>query len=678
MKNLIWLIPIFPLAGFLINGLFWRSMSKRATAWIGCTSVGLSTVLAFGAVIDWIMSMGIHQPFYLNLYLWIPAGQLHTIFGTLVDVSIPIGMQIDALSALMVLFVSFVGFWIHIYSIGYMHDDPGFTRFFSYINLFMFAMFVLILADNFLMMFVGWEGVGLCSYLLIGFYYTQKWPADSGKKAFIVNRIGDFGFLLGMFVIFWVFGSLSYHEVFGQALANPELYAPFATIIGICLFIGATGKSAQLPLYVWLPDAMAGPTPVSALIHAATMVTAGVYMVTRCNVIFRLSPTAMAVVAIVGGVTAFFAATMGVAQRDIKKILAYSTISQLGYMFLAAGVGAYVYAMFHVLTHAFFKACLFLGSGSMIHACHTNDIFEMGGLKKSMPTTFRTYFIATLAISGIFPFAGFFSKDGILASVFASGMGHGWVFGLYALGLGGAFITAFYMFRSVFVAFFGEYRGSAHPHESPRTMTLPLIVLAALSLVGGWIGLGFPFPERFNLIKHFLNTIVPEIHGMEHHTAHVSPALEWLLILGSLAVAGLGIFTAWALYMKDRDWGWVKGFVTRHPVLHRVVFNKYYVDELYGATVVAGTMNLANGSATFDARAIDGVVNGTRHATVGTSIFSGFFDLRIVDGLVNLSAWLADAMGRVFRKVQTGVVHNYALILGLGAFCALAIYIFMK
>lgn len=634
----LWLIPALPLVGFLLNAIFGSRLGKKFVTWVGCGSVGLATVYAMWVVLHYLTHF-YGATLNYDFFTWI----------SVADLKVSFAFQIDPLSVLMLFFVTFVGFWIHIYSIGYMADDPSYSRFFGYMNLFMFAMLVLVLADNFLLMFVGWEGVGLCSYLLIGFYFKEKWPADSGMKAFVVNRIGDFGFLLAMFFVFTLFGSLKFTEVFDRALADPEHFAPFALVIGLCLFLGATGKSAQLPLYVWLPDAMAGPTPVSALIHAATMVTAGVYMVTRCNVLFRLSPGAMAVVAIIGAVTALFAATMGVAQRDIKKILAYSTISQLGYMFLAAGVGAYGYAMFHVLTHAFFKACLFLGSGSMIHACHSNDIFEMGGLKKKMPITFWTFMFATIAISGIFPFAGFFSKDGILASVFAAGMHQQWIYMLYGLGLLGAVITAFYMFRAVFISFYGEYRGEAHPHESPLSMTLPLMILGALSLAGGWIGLGFPFPKDWNRIIHFLDPVVPEIHGHLHHHAHPAASVEWLLIFASLAAAGVGIFIAWRLYRKDREWKSVSRFVENHPRVHDVVFNKYYVDEIYAAVFIRPFTKLA-------------------------SFCSFVLDSILIDGTANLTGFFTQLAGDILRFFQTGNVRNYALALFLGVVAVLWIF----
>ncbi len=634
MKEFFFLIPFFPLLGFIIIGLFWKKLPKNMTSIIGCGSVGLSTLFAFGSVIDWALH-SIHHPLYETLFVWIPAGELLTKFFGNQPLVLSFSFQLDSLSSLMVLFVTFVGFWIHIYSIGYMGKEEGYNRFFSYLNLFMFSMLILVLADNFVLMFIGWEGVGLCSYLLIGFYYKDEWPQNAGKKAFITNRIGDWGFLMGIFFIFYIFGSLKYEDVFTKALEEPEKFAPFATIICIFLFIGATGKSAQLPLYVWLPDAMAGPTPVSALIHAATMVTAGVYMVSRCNPLYRLSPTAMTIVAIVGGLTALFAATMGIAQKDIKKILAYSTISQLGYMFLAAGVGAYFYAMFHVLTHAFFKACLFLGSGSVIHACHTNDIMEMGGLKKYMKTTHWTFLLATLAISGFPLFSGFFSKDGILSSVFSYGMHHTLGFILYGIALLTAIITAFYMGRAYFITFWGEYRGKGHPHESPKSMTSALIVLGILSLIGGFIGLP---GEKYNLFHKFLEPILPLKEGLLEPPHHLSFHTEVVLISLSVMAAFLGLFLAFKLYVKDKDWNFVKNFVLKHPFLYNVVYNKYYVDEFYGKTVVAGVLKSSFAMAKFDLNYIDGAVNAIRHATVGTSFFSGFFDLRFIDGIVNLLA----------------------------------------
>lgn len=671
MKDLFFLVPFFPLLGFLIIGLFWKKLPKNIVSWIGCGSVGLSTITAFLSVIDWA-AHSIHHPLYKTLFLWIPAGELPTKFFGVEPLVLSFAFQLDSLSALMILFVTFVGFWIHIYSTGYMAHEEGYNRFFAYLNLFMFSMLILVLADNLPLMFIGWEGVGLCSYLLIGFYYKEEWPQNAGKKAFIVNRIGDWGFLLGIFFTFYIFGSLRFENVFERALSEPEKFAPFATIICLFLFVGATGKSAQIPLYVWLPDAMAGPTPVSALIHAATMVTAGVYMVSRCNPLFRLSPEAMLVVSIIGGLTALFAATMGIAQRDIKKVLAYSTISQLGYMFLAAGVGAYVYAMFHVLTHAFFKACLFLGSGSVIHASNTNDIMEMGGLKKYMKTTHWTFLIATLAIAGFPFFSGFFSKDGILSSVFSFGMHHTIGYILYSIALLTAVITAFYMGRVYFITFWGEYRGKGHPHESPKSMTSALVVLAILSLVGGFIGLP---GEKYNLFSKFLEPVLPLKEGLVEPPHHIPLKLEAVLILVSIVAALSGLFIAYKLYVKDREWNFVKNFVSKYPNLYKTVFNKYYVDEFYGMTFVSGTLKAAEGLAKFDLKGIDGAVNAVRHATVGTSLFSGFFDLRFVDGIVNLIAKFLGHWGNVWRRMQTGVLQHYAFILTFGIFFIITIYL---
>ncbi len=501
----------------------------------------------------------------------------------------------------MVGFVTFVGFLIHLYSVGYMHGEPDrdYARYFGYLNLFMFAMLTLVTGSNLPVLFVGWEGVGLCSYLLIGFYFEKDWCAAAGMKAFIVNRIGDFGFLLAIFFAFYYFGTLEFQGLF-DAMAGDHggHFAGAATIIGLLLFVGAIGKSAQIPLFVWLPDAMAGPTPVSALIHAATMVTAGVYMVARCNYFYQMSPTAMLTVAVIGGVTAVFAATIGLVQNDIKKVLAYSTVSQLGYMFLAAGVGAYVVAIFHVVTHAFFKACLFLGSGSVIHACGgEQDMRKMGGLKKYMPTTYWTFLVATIAIAGIFPFAGFFSKDEILAKVFAAGYGdlnhHGGVYYLlWALAVIGAILTAFYMFRLVFMTFHGDFRGGEeaehHLHESPWTMTLPLQILGVLSIIGGFIGVpGFLWghPEH-NLIDRFLEPVVMHLDHGGHAGAHPGLGLELGLIFLSLAAAGFGIWMAYRFYYVDKGFTRASSLAARFPFAYKMLLNKYWVDELYDATVI--------------------------------------------------------------------------------------------
>ena len=475
MLGFLWLIPILCLAGAVLNLLLGAIKApKTVVTVVGVGSVGIATLAAYVALWEYLQQP--YSEIIERYFTWISAG----------EITVNASFQLDPLSAVMLAFVTLVGFLIHVYSVGYMHSESeaGYARYFAYLNLFMFAMLLLVLGSNLAVLFVGWEGVGLCSYLLIGYYFEKQWCAAAGSKAFIVNRIGDLGFLLAIFTTFAVFGSVEFSEVFSAAAGHPHQYAGAATIIALLLFVGAIGKSAQIPLYVWLPDAMAGPTPVSALIHAATMVTAGVYIVARCNVFFRLSPTAMLVVAVIGGVTALFAATIGLVQNDIKKVLAYSTVSQLGYMFLAAGVGAFSIAIFHVVTHAFFKACLFLGSGSVIHAnSGEQDMTRMGGLRKYMPTTYWTFLVATLAIAGIPIFAGFFSKDEILARVFAAGAtdlnGFGDVYRiLWYLAVGGALLTAFYMFRAVYMTFHGTFRGGEeaerHLHESPRSMTVPL------------------------------------------------------------------------------------------------------------------------------------------------------------------------------------------------------------
>jgi NADH-quinone oxidoreductase subunit L len=605
-------------------------------------------------------------------------------------VDISASFQVDPLSAVMLGFVTFVGFLIHLYSVGYMHSesDRAYARYFSYLNLFMFAMLTLVLGSNLPVLFVGWEGVGLCSYLLIGFYFEKDWCASAGMKAFLVNRIGDFGFLLAIFFAFFYFGTLEFGAMHDALAADHHgHFATAATIIGLLLFVGAIGKSAQIPLYVWLPDAMAGPTPVSALIHAATMVTAGVYMVARCNFFYQLSPTAMLTVAVIGGVTAVFSATIGLVQNDIKKVLAYSTVSQLGYMFLAAGVGAYIAAIFHVVTHAFFKACLFLGSGSVIHACSgEQDMRKMGGLKKYMPTTTWTFIAATLAIAGIPPLAGFVSKDAILAKVFEAGYtdlnGHGGAYYLlWFLGLAGAALTAFYMFRLVYMTFFGEFRGGDeaehHLHESPWTMTLPLQILAVLSVVGGLL-LGFPgilFKlEGWSFIDRFMGPVILHTHGAEHHGHALSLGLEWGLVALSVAVALAGIVVATRFYFWDPGFTRAAHLASRFPFAYRLLLNKYWVDELYAATVVRGTIKLADLLWEFDARVVDGAVNGTRHTTVGSSWLSGIFDLRVVDGAVNLVGDTYDVASRQFRRLQVGFAQGYAMVMVFGAAVLLGIF----
>ena len=628
----LWIIPALPLAGFAVNGLLGKRLGKSFVSAVGAGSVGLAAVVAFSRLIPFLA--GDHAPIVERIASWISTGGF----------SADLALRLDPLSALMTGFVTFVGFWIHVYSIGYMrHDETaaGYARYFAYLNLFMFAMLTLVLAQNFLLLFVGWEGVGLCSYLLIGYYYEREYAADAGKKAFIVNRIGDFGFLLGMFGIFSLFGSLDFDSVFPAAAADPGRYAPSLTIVCLCLFLGAVGKSAQVPLSVWLPDAMAGPTPVSALIHAATMVTAGVYMVARCNVLFRLAPEAMGVVAVVGAVTALFAGIIAVAQNDIKKVLAYSTVSQLGYMFLACGVGAYVAGMFHVMTHAFFKACLFLGSGSVIHAMGgEQDMRKMGGLKSRLPLTYWTFLIATLAIAGIPPLAGFFSKDAILAGVFEH---ERWV--LWGIGLFTAGLTAFYMFRLVSLTFEGGFRGTPeqehHLHESPPSMTVPLVILAALSVVGGWIGLPKVLGENADKFGAFLSPILLPLAITVEGSEHVlSISAEWLLMGVSVAaaVAGLLIARNWYVRQQGRP---AEKLAASLPGLYRLVADKFRVDELYDALIVRS----------FDwlARVLWKVV-----------------DVLIIDGILNAGAFLVELAGDLLRFLQTGNVRNYALSLFLG------------
>jgi NADH-quinone oxidoreductase subunit L len=510
------LIILFPLAGALINGLLGKKLPKSAVSFIGPAAIGLSFVVVVFSFMKLLQLPVEERSIEQTLFTWISSGNLNVGFNLL----------FDQLSAIMALIVSGVSFLIHIYSVGYMGEDKGYSKFFTYLNLFVFMMLILVLGDSYLMMFIGWEGVGLCSYLLIGFWFEEKANADAGKKAFIVNRIGDFGFLLGMFLIFNVFSSLNYHEVFEQAKNVQNINGGIFVAMTLLLFVGAIGKSAQIPLYVWLPDAMAGPTPVSALIHAATMVTAGVYMVARSSVLYALAPTSMMVVACVGAATALFAATIGITQFDIKKVLAYSTVSQLGYMLIAVGVGAFSAGIFHLMTHAFFKALLFLGAGSVIHAMHhayhathnhddPQDMRNMGGMRKYMPVTYKCFLLATLAIAGAPLFSGFFSKDEILWFAFSSSRGG---VGFWLIGVLAAGITAFYMFRLLFMTFFGENRLKAeeqnHLHESPKTITIPLIVLAVLSVFGGFIGIPEAFIKHANLFEHFLDPVFEDAHNI--------------------------------------------------------------------------------------------------------------------------------------------------------------------
>jgi NADH-quinone oxidoreductase subunit L len=594
----LWLIPVLPLAGAALNGLWGRRFSKTV---VNAIAIG-SVLLSLFWVVKTLLGLGaLEQPYVERYYTWIQSGTLQ----------IGADFMVDRLSAVMLMIVTGVGLLIHIYAIGYMEHEGGYYRFFSYLNLFMFFMLVLVLAANYLVMFVGWEGVGLCSYLLVGFYFLEKFATDAGKKAFIVNRIGDYGFSLAVFLIFVHFGTFDFGRVFSQAAhLTPDVGVGAMTAICLLLFVGATGKSAQIPLYVWLPDAMAGPTPVSALIHAATMVTAGVYMVVRSATLFNLAPIAMEVVAVVGLATAVLAATIGLAQTDIKKVYAYSTVSQLGYMFLGCGTGAYSAGIFHVMTHAFFKALLFLGAGSVIHALHgEQDLRNMGGLRKLAPITFFTLLCASLAISG-FPFtAGYFSKDEILASAYHHAP---WMFWIGVITAG---MTAFYVFRALFLAFFGEYRGDPHkhPHESPLVMTVPLMFLAAGSLFGGFIN-----------VPRWLEPLFPL--ASESH----DPTVLFISVSAGL----IGIALAYVMYVARP--GLADSVAASLGGLYRLVYNKYFVDEIYDATIVQP------------------VVEGSR-----TVLWKGV-DAGLIDGAVNGVGQRSKNVGSALRLLQAGNIRGYA------------------
>ncbi|SKC44481.1 NADH-quinone oxidoreductase subunit L [Ohtaekwangia koreensis] len=565
---LVSLVPLFPLLGFLFVALNTRRLTQGVTAFIACGSVLFSFIISIALFVTLLGMPEGDRSISVTLFNWIAAG----------DFSASISFLVDPLSSLFLLIITGVGFLIHVYSIGYMHHDEGFNRFFSYLNLFVFFMLLLVMGANYLLMFVGWEGVGLCSYLLIGFWFKNQDYNNAANKAFIMNRIGDLGMLLGVILIFVHFGSIQYTEVFSKATS---IDTTTLTLITILLFVGAMGKSAQLPLYTWLPDAMAGPTPVSALIHAATMVTAGVYMVCRNNLLYALSPATLELIVIVGLATALFAATIAIAQNDIKKVLAYSTVSQLGLMFLALGLGAFTSGIFHMATHAFFKALLFLGAGSVIHALSgEQDIRNMGGLKKYLPVTYITFFTGVLAISGIPPFAGFFSKDEILASAFA----HNKI--VWAVAVIASLLTAFYMFRLFFLTFFGKERASKHAmehiHESPKSITIPLIALAALSVVGGFMGV----PEALggsHWLSHYLHPVFASSHDLIQ-THHLSHTTEYILMGTVVAFTIVMIVIAYTMYIGKEQVPAAEG----QPIggLQRTLANKYYVDEIYNAIIV--------------------------------------------------------------------------------------------
>jgi NADH-quinone oxidoreductase subunit L len=731
----IWLIPLLPGIGAAINGLVGiRAFSKKAAGLLACTLMSVSLLISLVAFWQLLGLPPEARAYDVTVAQWIPRLPLQLHDGTIGAFQVPWGFRLDPLSGMMILIVTGIGTLIHIYSTAYIADEPrgGVARFFCYLNLFCFFMLMLVLGNNFLVMFVGWEGVGLCSYLLIGYWYEKTSASDAGKKAFITNRVGDWGFILGIFLVFFTFGTLDFRAV-QDAAATMPVEAQFGVLSTICLllFVGATGKSAQIPLYVWLPDAMEGPTPVSALIHAATMVTAGVYMVGRNAVLFSHAPIVMNIVAIVGVLTALMAASIGLVQYDIKRVLAYSTVSQLGYMFTAMGVGAFSAGAFHLMTHAFFKALLFLGSGSVIHAmAGEQDMRHMGGLKKHMPVTFATMMIATLAIAGIPPFAGFFSKDEILFRAFLQNKV------VWTIGVAAAMMTAFYMFRLMAMTFLGGYRGpawegsvghgqepehevahgvahpaapdDAHgghghgawhgPHESPTPMTFPLMVLAVGAVVAGFVGVPAALGGS-NAIEHFLEPSFTADHvvegsavagglvetpalaaGSETQGEEAAEPMSWAgemgLMLLSVAIAVAGILLARTFYVTSPEIA--DRLKAQYAGAHRVLSNKYYVDELYGATVIKGTMTGGRGLWRFDRSVVDGAVNGTGWITLASSWLSGLTDRTVVDGVVNLVGRMCEESSYWFRRVQTGLVQNYALLMLVGVFAFVSVYLFMR
>jgi len=587
MKDLVYLVPLFPLIGFLLNGLFWKSMPKKISGVLASLAILASFAVSLGIFFE--IKADPAAAGVVHLFDFISSG----------TVNIPFAFQVDALSSLFLLIITGVGFLIHVYSTSYMHDDPGYTKYFAYLNLFVFAMLLLVLGANYVIMFIGWEGVGLASYLLIGFWYKRRDYTNASKKAFIMNRIGDLGFLVGMFLTLYHFGTASYSELFGQ-LGTTAVSGNIMNAIAICFFIGAMGKSAQIPLYTWLPDAMAGPTPVSALIHAATMVTAGIYMIARSSALYNLAPAAQTLVAVIGAATAVFAASIAIKQYDIKKVLAYSTVSQLGYMFLALGVGAYSAAVFHVMTHAFFKALLFLGSGSVIHAMGgEQDIRFMGALRKKMPVTNITFLLGCLAIAGIPGFSGFFSKDEILAAAYAKNPVY------YYVGLAGALMTAFYMFRLYFLTFTGNFRGTHeqehHLHESPGAMTIPLIILAILAVIGGYVGIPEVIGEHLG-VHHLLGEYLsPVVHNLAEH--HLSHGTEWMLMGLSVGLVVIMIIVAYSRTKKPD--------FKENAGLAKMLENKWYIDELYDAVIIKPVKGISVALDKYvERKGIDGAVNG--------------------------------------------------------------------
>ena len=742
--TLLWLIPFLPLFGFLLNGLSGRKLkSTKVVDFFALGSVGVAFLLTLYYFIQLAGLPAEGRSIHQSLWTWFDVGGAR-VLGGLTTYKIQWAYKFDVLSGCMALLVTGAGFLIHLFSTGYMaeeRNDGRYYRFMAYLNLFVFSMLNLVLGANIMMMFLGWEGVGLCSYLLIGFYFEKEFAAAAGKKAFVTNRIGDFGFMIGFFLIFQVFGSLDYDTLMGSVreVANLPLITLYGhtasptwwfNLIGCCLFVGAMGKSAQIPLYVWLPDAMAGPTPVSALIHAATMVTSGLYMITRMNFIYVNAPVALAVVLAFGSLTAFVAATMGLAQYDIKKVLAYSTVSQLGFMFMGMGAGAFSAGMFHVFTHAAFKASLFLGSGSVIAACHhEQDMRNMGGLKKLMPITAMSMILASFAISGIFPFSGFFSKDEILWKVFEGWYQHGHYTGptlnlvAWILGMLGAACTAFYMTRLIAMTFYGEYRGAghdphglsvpseahghddahgdphddhghddhghaapghaaAHGHAAPDShghgptevswrMWLPVSILAGLAVVLGFLN----YPESLHRIlpivpsELFSKWIEPLLYQVApaHHGEHVPPAIEYgLMAWATLVWAPAAMLLAWWMYKVDPSWSRAKAFVARFPVLYRWVNAKYYVDEFYEAALIEPIKRFSAQLWSFDTWVVDGVVNGAARATLIWAGLMNWVDEYLVDGAVDLVEYFVQETSGVFRGLQTGRVQNYAFVMFLG------------
>ncbi|HYR78290.1 MAG TPA: NADH-quinone oxidoreductase subunit L [Pyrinomonadaceae bacterium] len=762
MYKFIWLVPLLPLAGAAINGIFgrWFRFPEKLVGGIAVATVALSFLISVAAIYSYGFSGNALWPNpYVSTqtaFTWIPGGAVRTTMGestqgpettiSIVNQQVTIGSnrssllniewsyQLDPLSAIFMLIVTGVGLCIFVFATGYMHGDPGFYRFFAYMGLFMFSMLVLVMGSNFVMMFVGWEGVGLCSYLLIGYYFNREEAANASRKAFITNRIGDFGFILAIFAVIATFGSAQYTSVIQKAAGYPvEALGHWGLMswIALGLMIGACGKSAQFPLHVWLPDAMAGPTPVSALIHAATMVTAGLYMLTRTNVIFQHSQTMMLVVAVIGAFTAIFAATIGITQNDIKKVLAYSTVSQLGFMFLACGVGAFVIGIFHVMTHAFFKALMFLGAGSVIHGVHhEQDMRRMGGLRKYMPYTYLTFLAGWLAICGIIPFSGFWSKDEILWRTASTNyIPLGWL--LWIVATIAATCTAFYMTRLMAMTFWGKENfrkahthapehevhdkdhktplGHVHePHESPKSMWVPLVVLAILATIGGFVGISTAFTGgkhvggRMNIVN-WMDPIIwnpsTKEFGNEPVTIHVrrdvleqssnnpgfnlahaiegklgsETATEWVFIIISLIVAGIGMGLGFLFYIKDTRLP--DTWAARLGPLYRASYNKYWIDEFYGWAFTRPTMDLARVVFGFDSKVVDGAVNGTAWLTRLSSRLTGGTDKYFVDGLVNaIAGFVIRLMSPIVRAAQTGFTSNYALVMVIGLLVAVAVF----